>query len=370
MTCEARGTPPTFQRGGTHEPSTDLRRRRWHFRRREPRHRPEQRRRITGATAVDRVDRIDTLTNLAHLDFLTDTVTPPSQPGHTTYRLDSEPAVGVLWVYANHLDNGTYERTGGGAYDAVHNTYGQGAFDADDLARAAVVYLRHWTQFGDPHSRGAAYQLLRGLTYLQTATGPNAGNVVLWMQPDGSLNPSPTPADTPNPSDSGAAYWLARTIWALGEGYSDLRDTDPNFASFLKDRLDLAIGALNREVLIQYGHYQLVDGVRMPAWLVTGGADASSEAVLRPGRLRPRRWRRNGPHCAGPTGQRNRRNGFRNGRHLAVRRDLARDDNTVDVARLGRANAHSVWPTPPPRSTSLNCCVLPLPTRRSSPRIC
>ena len=221
-----------------------------------------------------------TLTNLAHLDFLTDTVMPPSQPGHTTYRLDREPAVGVLWVYANHLDNGTYERTGGGAYDAVHNTCGQGAFDADDLARAAVVYLRHWTQFGDPHSRGAAYQLLRGLTYLQTVTGSNAGNVVLWMQPDGSLNPSPTPADTPNPSDSGAAYWLARTIWALGEGYSDLRDTDPSFASFLKRRLDLAIGALNREVLVEYGRYQLVDGVRMPAWLITAGADASSEAVL------------------------------------------------------------------------------------------
>jgi hypothetical protein len=221
-----------------------------------------------------------TLTNLAHLDFLTDAVTPPLQPGHTTYRLDREPTVGVLWVYANHLDDGAYQRTGGGAYDAVHNTYGQGAFDADDLARAAVVYLRHWMQFGDPHSREAAYQLLRGLTYLQTVTGPNAGNVVLWMQPDGSLNPSPTPPDTPNPSDSGAAYWLARTIWALGEGYSDLHDTDPSFASFLQQRLDLAVSALNRQVLTQYGRYQLVDGVRMPAWLITGGADASSEAVI------------------------------------------------------------------------------------------
>jgi len=44
-----------------------------------------------------------TLTNLAHLDFLTATVTPPPQPGHTTYLLGSEPSVGVLWVYANYL---------------------------------------------------------------------------------------------------------------------------------------------------------------------------------------------------------------------------------------------------------------------------
>jgi len=221
-----------------------------------------------------------TLTNLAHLDFLTSTVTPTPERGHTTYRLNSEPSVGVLWVYANHLDGGGYQRTGGGAYDPVHNTYGQGAFDADDVARAAVVYLRHFAQFGDRHSHDAAYQLLRGLTYLQTVSGPNAGNVVLWMQPDGSLNPSPTPKDTPDPSDSGASYWLARTIWALGEGYADLRGSDPAFAHFLQQRLNLAIDAVNRQVLTRYGHYQIVDGQRMPAWLITDGADASSEAVL------------------------------------------------------------------------------------------
>ena len=184
------------------------------------------------------------LTNLAHLDFLTTTVTPPTQPGHTTYQLGSEPSVGVLWVYANYLAPGSYQVTGGGTYDAANNTYGQGAYDADDISRAAVVYLQHWVQFGDQHSRDEAYQLLRGLTYLQTASGPNAGNVVLWMQPDGSLNPTPTPADSPNPSDSGASYWLARTIWALGEGYADFRGTDPAFAAFLRQRLDLALQAL------------------------------------------------------------------------------------------------------------------------------
>jgi hypothetical protein len=220
------------------------------------------------------------LTNLAHLDFLTAAVTPPPQPGHTTYQLGSEPSVGVLWVYASYLAAGSYQVTGGGTYDAVHNTYGQGAYDADDISRAAVVYLRHWAQFGDQHSRDKAYQLLRGLTYLQTASGPEAGNVVLWMQPDGTLNPAPTPPDAPNPSDSGASYWLARTIWALGEGYADFRGTDPAFAAFLRQRLDLAVGALDREVLTGYGKYQLSNGLRVPAWLITGNADASSEAVL------------------------------------------------------------------------------------------
>jgi hypothetical protein len=220
------------------------------------------------------------LTNLAHLDFLTATVAPPTQPGHTTYQLGSVPAVGVLWVYANYLSPGSYQVTGGGSYDAMTNTYGQGAYDADDISRAAVVYLRHWTQFGDQHSRDEAYQLLRGLTYLQTASGPNAGNVVLWMQPDGTLNPTPTPADSPNPSDSGASYWLARTIWALGEGYADFRGADPAFAAFLGQRMDLAIAALDRESLTSYGQYQVSNGLRVPAWLITGNADASAEAVL------------------------------------------------------------------------------------------
>lgn len=220
------------------------------------------------------------LTDLAHLDALTTRVTPPAQPGHATYRQGAEPSLGVLWVYANALSGGGYRPTGGGAYDAATNTYGQGAYDADDISRAAVVYLRHWRADGDAHSRDQAYELLRGLTYLQTTDGPHAGDVVLWMQPDGTLNPSPTPKDSPDPSDAGASYWLARTLWALGEGYAAFRDADPAFAGFLKDRLDLAVTALNRNVLSKYGEYRTVHGVRVPAWLIVDGADASSEAVL------------------------------------------------------------------------------------------
>jgi hypothetical protein len=224
--------------------------------------------------------RPSALTNLAHLDFLTSTVLPPAQAGHTTYRISQEPAIGVLWVYANHLPDGSYQRTGGGAYDPSTNTYGQGSYDADDISRAAVAYIRHWTANRDRHSRNEAYQLLRGLTYLQTVSGPNAGNVVLWMQPDGTLNPSPAPKDSPDPSDSSDSYWLARTIWALGEGYAAFRAIDPAFAQFLQQRLELAIAAVDREVLTRYGEYQIVDGVRTPAWLIVDGADASAEAIL------------------------------------------------------------------------------------------
>jgi hypothetical protein len=220
------------------------------------------------------------LTNLDHIDWLGAQVTPPAQGGHTTYRLAEEPAIGVLWTYADRQPDGSYRRIGGGTYDPVTDTWGQGAFNADDISRASVVYLRHWQQTGDAASRLTAYQLLRGLTYLQTAEGPNAGNVVLWMQPDGTLNPSAEPVELPDPSDSGPSYWLARTIWALGEGYAAFEDTDPAFASFLRDRLNLAVAAVERQVLIRYGQWLDIDGVAVPAWLITDGADATGEALL------------------------------------------------------------------------------------------
>ena len=220
------------------------------------------------------------MTNLDHLDFLGDRVAPPTQARHTTYRLSSEPQVGVLWTYADHQDDGSYRRVGGGPYHADTDTYDQGAFNADDIARAAVVYLRDWRQTGDASSRDHAYELLRGLTYLQTASGPNAGNVVLWQQPDGTLNPSPIIKETPDPSDSDASYWLARSVWALGEGYARFKKADPDFARFLKRRLDLGVAALDRQVLDSYGDHMNVDGRRTPRWLVVDGADASAEAVL------------------------------------------------------------------------------------------
>ncbi len=204
-------------------------------------------------------------------------------PAHTTYRLAEEPGIGVLWTYAEPVA-GVLTRVGGGKYDPLTDTYGQGAFNADDVARAAVVYIRHWAATGSETSRDRAYQMLRGLTYLQTASGAYAGNVVLWMQPDGTLHPSADPVELPDPSDSDASYWVARTIWALGEGYAafsaagDLEDEA--FAGFLRERLELSIGAVDRQVLDTYPQLVSVDGRPTPSWLIADGADASAEAVL------------------------------------------------------------------------------------------
>jgi hypothetical protein len=76
------------------------------------------------------------------------------------------------------------------------------------------------------------------------------------------------------------SYWLARTVWVLGEGRSDFRKSDPAFANFLAQRLNLAVEALNWQDLTRYGKYQTVIGVRLPTRMTSDGADASAEAVL------------------------------------------------------------------------------------------
>ncbi|ABK05266.1 hypothetical protein Arth_3891 [Arthrobacter sp. FB24] len=220
------------------------------------------------------------LTNTAHLDFLMDTVPLTPVAGHTTYKLDEMPSAQAPWTYADKEADGSYGRVGGGDLDPATGHWTQGAYNADDIARTAVVYLRHWQQTGDPASKERAFQALRSLTFLQTTDGPNAGNVVLWQQSDGSLTPSAKPVELPDPSDSAESYWLARTVWALGEGFTAFQDDDPEFAGFLQDRLHLALGSLNKQSLAKYGTYDTADGVQVPAWLIAGGADASAEAVL------------------------------------------------------------------------------------------
>jgi hypothetical protein len=220
------------------------------------------------------------LTNLAHLQWLLDSVPLQASSTHTTYEIATRPRAQAPWTYANAQPTGGWQRVGGGFLDPATGHWSQGAYNADDIARAAVVFIRHWVSTKDASSRDHAVELLRTLTFLQDASGPYAGNVVLWMQADGTLTPSAEPRELPDPSDSDESYWLARTVWALGEGYAAFAPVDARFAGFLRERLQLAIGALERASLGRYGTWLVADDVRVPGWLITGGADATAEACL------------------------------------------------------------------------------------------
>ncbi|CAN7522118.1 hypothetical protein LJR186_003685 [Microbacterium foliorum] len=220
------------------------------------------------------------LTNLAHLRFLLAEVPVVASVTHTTFDIDISPRVLAPWTYADADGAGGYRPVGGGTRDAVTGSWTQGAYNADDIARAAIVFLREWKATGDAQARDEARDVLRSLAFLQTTSGPNAGRVVLWQQEDGTLNPSAIPVELPDPSDSAESYWLARTVWAFGEGYAAFRREDAEFAAFLLSRLHLALDALGRESLSRAGQWVRSDGRDLPAWLIAGGADATAEAML------------------------------------------------------------------------------------------
>ncbi|WP_447948699.1 hypothetical protein [Microbacterium maritypicum] len=220
------------------------------------------------------------LTNLAHLRFLLADVPVVASATHTTFGIETKPAVRAPWTYADTDGSGGYRPVGGGTRDALTGYWSQGAYNADDIARAAVVFVREWKATGDAQSRDEARDVLRSLAFLQTTSGPNAGRVVLWQQEDGTLTPSAVPVELPDPSDSAESYWLARSVWAFGEGYAAFRRDDPEFAAFLLARLHLCLDALGLESLSRAGQWVRSDGQRLPAWLIAGGADATAEAML------------------------------------------------------------------------------------------
>ena len=174
------------------------------------------------------------LTNLAHLQWLLDSVPLQASSTHTTYEIAARPTALAPWTYADAQSH----RRLANASAAAPSTRPPGTGPKGPTTRT--------TSPGPPwsssvtrcppeasSSRDHAAELLRTLTFLQDATGPYAGNVVLWMQADGTLNPSAEPRELPDPSDSDESYWLARTVWALGEGYAAFAAVDPRFAGFL-----------------------------------------------------------------------------------------------------------------------------------------
>ena len=158
------------------------------------------------------VARAAPLTNTAHLDFLGDSVAPPVAGGPLDVRVGPDrraldlrgPQRRRVVSPRRRRRRSTPRRTPMGRARSTPTTSRgrRSSTCAIGAPRARVA------------SRTRAYALLRGLAYLQS---PN-GNVVLWMQPDGTLNPSAEPVELPDPSDSGPSYWLARTVWALRRG--------------------------------------------------------------------------------------------------------------------------------------------------------
>ncbi|HNW58971.1 MAG TPA: hypothetical protein PKI62_04805 [bacterium] len=182
------------------------------------------------------------LVNLAHLDRLCEEVTIAGQP------------CTIVHIYSDAPDYGWTDAAG------------EGIACVDDVARAAVVYMRA----GDARHLARIRGLLRFVLLLQN----NDGTFYNFVHRDLTINrEGPT-------SVASFGFWAARGYWSLGEGYAFFRERDPAFAAELRSAFRRCLPQLEA-LAPAYGSFETVGGRAWPSWLLNHhAADATSEFLL------------------------------------------------------------------------------------------
>jgi len=187
--------------------------------------------------------------NLAHLEHLSEDVV----------RGDS--VLRIVHIYAEAPD-----------YHWVDDP-DEGTACVDDVARAAVLYLRLYELTGDEAVRRTAEKLLRFVLYMQRADGLFY-NFVYSNRLDINTTHQNSRAEP-------FGWWAGRAVWALGTAADVLRRANPRMAAQAAAAARRALVHLDRTWLVHYPRTRQVHGRTVPAWLVYRyGSDASSELLL------------------------------------------------------------------------------------------
>lgn len=186
-----------------------------------------------------------TVVNLDHLNRLCEEVTIQGVP------------CTIVHIYSDAPDYGWTDASG------------EGVACVDDVARAAIVYMR-----------AVSTDDLRYLPHVRRLL-----NFVLVMQKeDGTfynfINQDMTINRSGATSHSSFGFWAARGYWALAEGYVFFKEKDAPFAAQLR-RAYLRCQPLLDGLTQAYGKHEVHNGHRYPTWLLNRyAADATSEFLL------------------------------------------------------------------------------------------
>ena len=184
--------------------------------------------------------------NFNHLDHLTQTVT-----------LDNK-LCDIIHIYAEYPD-----------YNWVDASQ-EGITCVDDVARAAIVYLRYYEMTGIDSVLDKAKRLLNFILHMQT----DDGEFYNFIDSDLSINKQ---ARTSRKSFD---FWAARGYWALGFGYKIFKPIDGEYAITLQNAF-LRCKVPIRKILGNYGKFKQMNNRKIPLWLVNKiGSDATSALLL------------------------------------------------------------------------------------------
>ncbi len=191
-------------------------------------------------------DQPTTLVNLSHLDHL-----------YQEIIMDSIP-VAIIHIYADYPDYHWVEAPG------------EGIACVDDVARAAVFYVRHYQYTTDKTSLSKAEKLLQFILSMQAKNGLFYN----FIYSDYSIN------KTRHNSQPKADWWAWRAVWALGEAYTVFSKIDHDFASKINKSIKRTFPSID-SLIQHYPETRQFEGFVQPGWLPFGGAaDQTSELLL------------------------------------------------------------------------------------------
>jgi len=200
---------------------------------------------VTFFTCVPQRDKSHFI-NLSHLDYLCEDVTIAGK------------SMTIVHIYCDYP---RYQWT-----DASE----EGISCVDDVARAAVVYIKASELREDTLYALRIRRLLNFVLYMQT----DDGEFYNFIDKNYNIN---TEGRTSRKSFS---FWAARGYWALGAGFRFFSDIDQDYALKLRGAFRRCLVALD-SLMARYQQYETVNEKSYPQWLINGYAsDATSEFLL------------------------------------------------------------------------------------------
>ena len=163
--------------------------------------------------------------------------------------------VGIVHIYCEYPD-----------YKWVDDS-DEGIACVDDVARAAIVYLKHYELTNSISDLEKAKRLLGFIRKMQSPEGWYYN----FVFPDLSIN------KTHQNSVAEPGWWSWRAVWAILNGYRTFINIDQQYADSLKQQLESII-PLIKNYLPKTDSTKIVEGVTVPAWLPY--ESASDQAAL------------------------------------------------------------------------------------------